>query len=313
MKVELIGYDGRVYTMPTVLRWRLLRTGQVPCDDLEVTCVYDGTLLGVMPEISRFRATENGVTALSGVVDEYAAAATEEGLLLTVSGRGMAALLLDNEAEAATYQDTTTAEILRNHAAPYGIVCRRARELVCGGSYQVKSGSSQWKALSGFTHFTGGFVPYFTASGELVAEPMARSGQRLVIDGGTPVLRCTRREKRYGVLSEVLVKDKTRKTEQRVVNRPFLDRGGCRRQVLYTPGRSSYAAMRYTGSYQIEQSAQGSSQIEVKLPGALAAEPGDWVELSYGPLGLSGTYDVVSAESRGGPEGAATTIILEEP
>ena len=132
MKVELIGYDGRGYAMPTVLRWRLLRTGQVPCDDLEVTCVYDGTLLGVMPEISRFRATENGVTALSGVVDEYAAAATEEGLLLTVSGRGMAALLLDNEAEAATYQDTTTAEILRNHAAPYGIVCRRARELVRG-------------------------------------------------------------------------------------------------------------------------------------------------------------------------------------
>ena len=49
------------------------------------------------------------------------------------------------------------------------------------------------------------------------------------------------------------------------------------------------------------------------MPGALAAEPGDWVELSYGPLGLSGTYDVVSAESRGGPEGATTTIILEEP
>ena len=117
----------------------------------------------------------------------------------------------DNEAEAATYQDTTTAEILRNHAAPYGITCRRARELVCGGSYQVKSGSSQWKALSGFTHFTGGFVPYFTAAGELVAEPLAGSGARRSIDNTAPVLSCLRREKRYGVISQVLIRDRNQR------------------------------------------------------------------------------------------------------
>ena len=312
INVYLVSWDGRTYEMPTVLSWRLLRTGQVPCDDMEVTCLYDGQMLEVMPRINRFWAEENGTVLLRGVVDEYAASVSREGMELMVAGRGMAALLLDNEAEAVTYQDATTAEILRNHVAPYGIPQGDARHMVCGGSYQVASGTSQWKALSGFTHFTGGFTPYFTADGVLVVQPIRGSGKRLVLDSSQPVLSCGRRERRYGVISEVLVKDKTRKTEQRVVNSEFLARGGCRRQVIYTPGRSTYAAMRYTGDYQIEQSRLGSAQVELSLAGSCPARPGDVVELSYHLLGLYGSYHVAETEYRGDGDGVTSTLVLEE-
>ena len=311
MTVRLLTWDGRSYELPVTLSWRILRTGSVPCDELEATCLYDGKLPEVLPQANRFAAYEGEQAVLIGVVDDYAVSAGEEGLLLHVSGRGMAALLLDNEAEAAVYQRATLEEILRCHVAPYGINCRRTEHPVGTAAYQVRSGSSQWNAVSAFTRLAGGFTPYMTALGELVAAPMAGSGQTFAVEGGE-VLSCTLREKRYGVLSEVLVKDKTTGLSRRVVNEAFANRGGCRRQVLYMPGRSTSESMRYTGEYQIQQSQAGTRQVELRLPGAFRSEPGDVIQLTYPPLELQGTYDVVEAESAGDTSGTVTTVVMEE-
>ena len=176
----------------------------------------------------------------------------------------------------------------------------------------MDSGSSQWQALSGFVRYVGGFLPWFTADGTLQVCPMAGSGVHRSIDRTAAVTDCAVHFTRYGVISEMLVKDKTRKTEQRVVNSEFLARGGCRRQVIYTPGRSTYAAMRYTGDYQIEQSRLGSAQVELSLAGSCPARPGDVVELSYHLLGLYGSYNVVETECRGDGDGVTSTLVLEE-
>ena len=177
---------------------------------------------------------------------------------------------------------------------------------------RVASGSSQWKALSDFTRRAGGFTPYFTPAGELVVEPLAGSGERRRIDGTAPVLSCVRRERRYGVISRVLIRDRNQRVMQAVDNTEFLRRGGQRQQVLYLPGSSSYDTVRYTGNYQIEKSREGARQTEVILSGAFSAAPGDLVELSHEPLKLYGTYDVVEAVTRGGPSGETTTLTLEE-
>ena len=76
----------------------------------------------------------------------------------------MAALLLDNESEAITYGRASLADILQNHVTPYGVSTEVRRE-VSGRNYAVVSGSSQWKALRGFTHRYGSFEPYFTREG----------------------------------------------------------------------------------------------------------------------------------------------------
>ena len=312
MNVELITYDGQIYRTPTILSWRLKRTGQVPCDDMEMTCVYDGKLMEVLSRACRFRAEDQGETLLRGVVDEYQVEVSGDGMLLTVSGRGMAALLLDNEAEAVTYQDATIDDILANHVTPWGVTCGEVTSMQCGDLYRVQSGSSQWKAITGFTRYVGGFDPYFTADGLLVVKPLEGSGERLRIDGNTPVLSCRKMEKRYGVISEVLVKDRSQNKEQLVRNQAFYDRGGRRRHVLYMPRKSTYAAMRYTGMYQIQQSQEGSQEIQIELSGGFAAQPGDVVELYYPPLNLAGLCDVVEAESRGTDQGVTTLLRMEE-
>ena len=300
---------GKTYEMPPILSGCLRRTGGVPCDSLEASAAYDGTLAEILPQVCRFAAYEGERLLLRGVVDEYEIEADRRGALLTVCGRGMLALLLDNEAEAAFYQRATAEELLRNHAAPYGLDCRAERPLTARGDYRVASGSSQWKVLSDFTRYVGGFDPHMTAEGVLIMGPQHGSGRAVNLHQW-PILSCVRRERRYGVISQVLVKDKSRGSRQLVVNTDLTERGGRARRVVYTPGRSTWAAMRYTGLYQIERSREGADSIEVRLAGAAAVEPGDRVSLSYGRLGLHGHYDTAAVELAMDGDGVTTTVTL---
>ena len=221
---------------------------------------------------------------------------------MTICGRGYAARLLDNESRPVTYQGATLAEIVRCHAAPYGISCAEIAPVSADSVYTVAAGTSQWKALEGFCRTYGGFSPRFRRDGLLVAAPERDDGRRIVIDGTSPILSCTLREDHYGVLTEVLVIDKTRNVSYSVQNRDMLDRGGQCRRVVYTPGQSTWAAMRYTGEYQIRQSREEELTIELGLAGCFPAFPGDTVRLELGAMGLSGEYRVAEAENTASPE-----------
>ena len=116
--------DGAVYALPVLLAWELRYTGGEPCDSFGVKCPYEAAMAKVLRCANRFRAAEDdGQTAFFGVIDEVEAVCDDKGLHLEIAGRGMAALLMDNEAEAVTYQRASTAEILRRHVTPYGITC----------------------------------------------------------------------------------------------------------------------------------------------------------------------------------------------
>lgn len=222
----------------------------------------------------------------------------------------MAALLLDNESEALSYERSPLSDILKNHVEPYGITAD-VKKQVFGQSYAVVSGSSQWKALQGFTNRFGGFDPYFTRTGTLVVGPLWGSGRCVRVDDNTPLLSLRKREQRYGVISEVLIQDKVQNVSHQVVNRTFAAAGGRRRHVLYMP-RSTPDARRYTGEYQIAQSALEQLEITLELPFAFAAFPGDRVELALNRLKLAGTYDVVRSRSRMDGDGVRTELTVSE-
>jgi hypothetical protein len=229
-----------------------------------------------------------------------------------VAGRGYAARLLDNESRPVTYQGANLEEIIRNHVTPYGITTAQTASVRANSVYTVAAGSSQWKALEGFCQTYGGFSPRFRRDGQLVAAPETVERQ-LVIGPESPVLRCTLREDHYGVLTEVLVIDKTRNVSYNVQNRDMLDRGGQCRRVVYTPGQSTWAAMRYTGEYQIQQSQEEEKTVSVTLPGSFLAFPGDSVELQLDRLGLAGTFRVAEAENAfSASDGATATLTLRE-
>ena len=311
MTGKLYTADHQIFELPPLLSWRVTHTGTVPCDSFSVTFVYQKEMAQALKTAAGFVAEEEGEVMLRAVVDEYTVDLDGNGLTATVSGRGYAARLLDNESRPVTYQQATLAEILQNHAEPYGITCGEIAEVRAASAYTVAAGSSQWKAVESFCRACGGFVPRFSREGELLASP-EQAGRTLSIGEGDPVLSCTLREDHYGVLTEALVIDKTQNQEFSVKNQEMIDKGGQCRRVLYTPGQSTWAAMRYTGEYQIQRSGEDAWTAEITLPGSFLAFPGDRVSLSLERMGLSGTFRVAEAENRfDGGNGALVTLTLK--
>ena len=109
----------------------------------------------------------------------------------------------------------------------------------------------------------------------------------------------------------LFVKDKAQGISHPVKNQKFLQTGGQRRHVLYMP-RSSDEDRRYTGEYQISQSALEQVEIEMELPFSFAAMPGDQVSLSLSRLNLSGRFEVVRSRNRMDGDGERTELTLSE-
>ena len=130
--------DHHVYDLPPLLSWNVRHTGTVPCDSWSVTAVYQPEMLTVLRMAAGFAAIENGMTQLRGIVDEYTVELGSRGMTVTLSGRGYAARLLDNESRPVTYEQVTLRELVRCHAEPYGISCGAAADLRNGKNF-IKS------------------------------------------------------------------------------------------------------------------------------------------------------------------------------
>lgn len=304
--------DHHVYNLPTLLSWNVTHTGGVPCDSYSVTFLYQKEMAPVLRMAAGFMGMESGQIVTRGIVDEYTVDWGNDGITATITGRGYAARLLDNESRPVTYQDATLAEIVRCHVTPYGVACREIANVRANSVYTVAAGVSQWKALADFCKTYGGFLPRFSVDGTLLATPNQASGKKLVIQDSDPILACTLREDHYGVLTEALIIDKTRNVSYSVKNQDMINKGGQCRRVIYTPGQSTWAAMRYTGEYQIEKSREEEQLITVKLPGSFLAFPEDRVSLTLKRLGVTGMFRVAEAENTLSiKNGAVVTLTLK--
>lgn len=312
MKGWLECYDGRRIALPDLLEWQLEYTSGVPCDSFALSCLWEPEEAGVLADAVRFTAEQDGETVFRGVVDEIECGWDRGGGRLELSGRGMAALLLDNEALGCDYQVATLGDILRDHVTPYGITVARADRLPAVPGFSVAAGSSEWQVLYQFARYYGGVTPRFDRQGRLVLAPWEDTACR-VIDETAAVTEVSWRCRRYGVLSEILVRDRTTEAVQRVVNQDFHSRGGQCRRVLTMPGRSSYQTMRYSGEYQLAQSAEEYSRVELRIPGLFCAWPGELVTLRLAKPLCRGSWRV--AETRTGVDagGAYTRLTLGKP
>ena len=308
----LICYDGTKYQLPLPLSWQLDYALGVPCDSFWLRCVWEKGQEQVLADAVRFEAEENGETVFRGVVDECQVSRAGEGCLREVAGRGMAALLLDNEAGAADYQTATVEDILRDHVTPYGIETAGVDPLPAVSGFAVQSGSSEWKVLYDFARYYGGVAPRFDREGKLWLTGW-QDGEAVVIGDSTPVTELVSRDRRYGVLSRVTVRDRTREVTETVENGEFLRRGGRSRRVLTMPGRSNYRAMRYSGQFQLDKSASELLRVQVRLPILFFAWPGQLVRLERWEWGRCGTFRVLESRVEADRSGGGTRLELGSP
>lgn len=300
---------GEAIELPTTVEWSFRYGTGTPCDSFFAAFLWERGQERMLEEACRFYASHGGQRVFTGVVDDYACIFDDGGGRLEISGRGMAALLLDNEALPVEYQRAAAADIVKNHVAPYGI------ETVGGGSLKpvstltVLSGVSEWSVVREFMCYYNGVIPRFDRLGRLVMDPPADE-TALVVDGTTPVSALEYRHDRYGVLSQVVVRRRTAGGTQVMTDRKFAAQGGMARRVVSVPNTTGTAAMRYTGDYQLRASRSGKVRCSVTAAGGFLVWPGELVKVDWPGFGGNGLYRAAQVQVSCGEKGLYTRMEL---
>lgn len=298
------------YKLPELLEWSFSYGCGKPCDCFEICMVFDEGMKEILEKAIRFKAVSGGETVFMGVVDEAETIADEDGCLSYVRGRGMQALLLDNEVEAAQFYSAGLDTVLESYVLPFGIESIKKNVQPGSVALTVSSGESAWKALEDYLRFSCGVTPRFLRDGTLLLG--REQGKRFKICERTAVSKISYKRLRYGVISEVLVKNKVSGTESLVTNSELLSQGGRCRRIVHVPRHTRFDAMRLTGEYQINASKERERTVCLTLSEQFAAFPGDVAELS-GILALpEGSFYVEQARCFGNAEGGGTEILLTE-
>ena len=312
MRACVTDFRGERWTLPPATGWRFEYAAGVPCDSFWLRCPWEAGGPTSPADWVGFLAEYQGERVFTGVVDECQVSHSADGAALELSGRGMAALLLDNEALGQDYGTATQADILRDHVFPYGIEAAPGAALPAVSRFSVPSGSSEWSVVYDFARYYGGVAPRFDRMGRLVLEGW-RDGRELVLGDAAPVTELVCRDKRYGVLSQVLVRDRYSGAVHVVENRDFADRGGRCRRVVTMPGRSSYKAMRYTGQFQLDKSAAALAGLEAELALPFCAWPGGLVRLERTGWDRNGLYRAHQVTAGMDRRGCWTRLELAAP
>ncbi|MCI8421943.1 MAG: hypothetical protein HFF50_00205 [Lawsonibacter sp.] len=312
MTGQVTDSQGRGWTLPNPLVWRMEYTAGTPCDSFWLRCPWDPGASARPADWIRFSADQGGERVFTGVVDECQVVQDGSGGTLELSGRGMAALLLDNEALGQDYVTATQADILRDHVTPYGIVTAPGAALPPVARFSTATGSSEWSVVYDYARFYGGVAPRFDRLGRLVLTGWSDSRER-VVDNSSFVTRMALRTRRYGVLSQVLVRDRYSGQVQTVDNAAFLASGGRARRVLTMPGRSSFKTMRYTGQFQLEKSAVQLEVVEITVAQTFCVWPGDLVRVQRSGWDRNGQFRALQVTVGMDARGDWTRMELARP
>lgn len=289
MRGYVTDFAGRQWSLPVPTAWRLEYACGVPCDSFWMRCPWEPGNPTDPADWVGFQAHQEEDRVFTGVVDECVVTQDANGGTLEISGRGMAALLLDNEALGQDYDTATVQDILRDHVAPYGIETVGGADLPAVSRFSVATGSSEWSVVYDFARYYGGVSPRFDRWGRLILERWGE-GEEVLLTDAARITELTCRDRRYGVLSQVLVRDRFSGAVQRVENRAFQTAGGQARRVVTMPGRSNYKTMRYTGQFQLDKSAAELERLDVTVADPFCAWPGDLVRIRRGNWDRNGLY-----------------------
>ena len=303
--------DGSSLNLPTAVSWRFCYGTDTPCDSFFLRCLWERGQEKLLHNACRFGAAWEGERVFTGVVDEFAVLCGRDGLYLELEGRGMAALLLDNEAMPAEYQRATRADIVADHVTPYGIRAVGGEGLPTVSTFGITSGESEWSVVRRYACYYGGVVPRFDREGRLVLDPHG-DGKAVRIRDTDKVTGWEYREERHGVLSQVAVRRRTTWGTQWVSDPAFIAEGGCARRVVTVPNTTGTTAMRYTADYQLRAARRERVRMRLTAAGAFLAWPGDLVDVELSGFGANGRYRAAQTEVACGSGGLTTTLVLGE-
>lgn len=311
--MEAYIYDcrGDKWALPALLKWDISHGFGSPCDSFELEFLYREEMLTKLSEAVEMEAMHGGKVVFKGRVDEFEIVAGEKGTAVKLIGRGMQALMLDNEAESGDYFYCDLDYILSRHVRSLGIEEIASSKGGSAERFSVENGWSHWKAFSSFAEFCCGLRPRFAPDGSLVPDG-EEGGSRYRVDKQTALISQSYREDRYGVISHAVVKRRYTNSESITENEEFIALGGKCTRIVNVPKSRAYDAMRHEGEYQIEKSMENYRCGSITVAECFAAFPGDRVDMLSSPLGITGEFLVTATQCRGDSRGVYTRIDMRK-
>lgn len=315
MKGFLINKDGTQFQLPELLSWDVCHGTGEPCDYFEVKTVYSNTLLPKLEEAVRFKGTSDEQTVFFGVVDEYQISIDERGSTVSINGRSLAAVLMDNEVQKHTYYSMTRDKVIEEYVSPYGIsdIAETAMPQVL--IFTVKDGDSAWSVLKRYCLKSLHSSPCFDPAGKL--HMRKRTGKSLQINADEQAVSAKYKDERYGIISEISVINRSSGGSYTLKNQEFINRGGNCKRFLYTEkfetviSGSTNPDTSFTGRHQIESSMFGKKCVEITLPEQFPCFPDDTVSLSCNALAVNKSCRVIKTHCWADAVSAGTSITLE--
>lgn len=290
----LVRYDGQREWLPELMEWSIKLTDGEPCDSFCVRFACTAGWRQTLEDAVRFVAEEQGTVVFTGVVDDHEIRLDRKGLCAEVTGRGLAALLMDNQVRAAEYLSAQSGDILKTYVYPYGIGAVRAEAMGPVERFVVETGYTCWQVLAGFCRHSADIRPRFEADGTLVLEKRTQGKTVRLREG--QCISVYRTGRRYGVSSEQILVNTRTGAQSSAVNEEFAARGGRCVKVHGRSGNKIRATWR-TAQQRLEDDRREAETVEVRVSGSFFAQPLDRVELRLEALGLDGDYTVRAAES----------------
>ncbi len=172
----------------------------VPADNF--TATFKGEIL---EEYEMFLIFINDVLFLKALIDETTISYSDTFTFTKITGRSMAAVLLDNEVLPQSYNCPNAKTIFTRHCLPFNI-----NEFECdispiNAQIQVSKGQSHFDVISNFSKFCLGTTAEVSSSGTLLFCGY-KAYKTVNFGSDVPISEVSISKKRYKLLSNVFVK-----------------------------------------------------------------------------------------------------------
>lgn len=204
MNISAVTALGADVALTAPLSLCIEREEDAPADSLTAVFAYTATV----PELSQISVKDGDETLFCGIVDEQDVLCSANGIIIKITARSMAALLLDNEAQPQCYDRPGADDIFRRHILPLGITRYTCGRKERPARFEILKGMSQWQALALFCRSCLDSVPAVTPGGCVLMCGYKKEGMPLCFGGreGISITEGIVKIKRFKRLSRVFVK-----------------------------------------------------------------------------------------------------------
>ena len=278
---------GELFLLPEFTAWRLIHTDGHGADSFSVTFPTQSSLLPRLMRSADFRAYDGADTAFRGVTDEVEAMFAD-AFTTTLVGRGLAAKLMDNQAEGAQYFNLDLDTVLERYVRPFGVDAVRAE----GGPWRaqmlaVSPGTSCLRVLQGFCRHAGAPQPRFAPDGTLRIGSPGRTYRLSEAD----ILSARWRLCRYGAITEQYVHDLSAGLTHRAED-PAL-RGYNVLSVRHATRSGPFTnVIERSAPQRLEDANRDLLTLELTLPGSHPAQCCDGMSVSLPELRVEGEFTI---------------------